>query len=199
MCIRDSSHLETLHNTIEIDPDEQIQLHKLVPVIKDKLWVRETTERGLLVHHELIVGDLFTVYAEDHPTQLRYLSQEDIKSLSLTSEQLRTRSVNNLRKLLPKVERHGEGPTYMLTAGGTFEASLLLVSEVWKSQEPSVSGRVVAAVPARDLILFTGENEREAIVQMREKVREIHQSGNYLISETLLMLDDGKWIPYQQQ
>lgn len=192
--------LETLRNTTEIDTEAPIEIEKVVPVIKDKLWIDETIKRGLQVHHVAVVGDVFTVFAEDHPTQLRYLSEEDIQSLAMSSEQLQAHAINNLRKLLPKVERHGEGPTYMLTAGGTFEASLLLVPEIWESQEPSVSGRVVIGIPARDLILFTGENETSAIVQMREKVKEIHQSGNYLISKTLLMLnDDGKWIPLVEQ
>ena len=83
----------------------------------------------------------------------------------------------------------------MLVAGGTFEASLLLISNVWDDQDVAVDGRVVVAAPARDLIMFTGENAVEAVQQMRRTVEDIHIGGSYLISKTILVRDNGEWVP----
>ena len=45
----------------------------------------------------------------------------------------------------------------MLTAGGNYEATLILLPEVWESVAEMVSGQIVAAVPARDVLYFTGD------------------------------------------
>lgn len=171
-------------------------LEYIVPVIKDKRWLDQSGKQGLQVYREPLAADFFVTYAEDGPSQLRFVNSEEFEAFEMKADELRAKAVENLGSRLTTVERHGEGPLYMLVAGGTFEASLLLLPDVWSDQQPAVDGRIVVGVPSRDLVLFTGENASEAIQQMRTAVKNVHVDGNYLISQTLLVLDQGRWIPY---
>ena len=98
-----------------------------------------------------------------------------------------------MRNRLPKIERYGDGPLYMLAAGGTLEASLLLMADIWQDLEVAVDGRLVAAAPSRDLLMFTGENASEAVQQMRDMVAKIHRDETYLVSRELLIRNNNRW------
>jgi uncharacterized protein YtpQ (UPF0354 family) len=115
----------------------------------------------------------------------------------LSFPELREQAVANLRGVLPQIERHGDGSTYyMLTAGGDYEASLLLLDDLWQQQEPIVKGDLVAAVPARDVLLFTGSGFNVGLRELQAAVERVSMNGSYLISKTLLVRRDNAWEEY---
>jgi uncharacterized protein YtpQ (UPF0354 family) len=148
--------------------------------------------RGGSVKAEHLVADLWIVYAEDSPQSLRYLPGD----ISTTLPELRQRAIRYLRSALPSVQRHGGGPCYMLTAGGNFEASLLLLNEIWDQQAKQVKGELVAAAPSRDVVMFTGSDSPAGLAELRTAVHRIHSSGSYPVSETLLVWRHGSWQGY---
>jgi uncharacterized protein YtpQ (UPF0354 family) len=170
-----------------------LKIDDIVPLIKGSKWLAESDSQGMNVHRENVAADLFVVYGEDGPDYLRFVNRDAYAELGLSAKVMRATALDNLRARLPKIERFGEGPVYMLAAGGTFESSLLLMPEVWKDVDEAVDGRVIAATPSRDLLMFTGENALEAISEMRQMAEKIHRDGNYLVSKELLMLSDGVW------
>src|SRR5256885_92520 len=91
-----------------------------------------------------------------------------------------------LSLFVPPIERHGEGPWYLLTAGGDYVASILLLDEVWQQLEEEIDGDIVAVVPARDVLLFTSSKSSEGLVRIRDKARDIAQGGHHTVSETLI-------------
>lgn len=188
-------HVDALRSAFSSTNQDSISLEEIVPVIKDKTWLDETARQGMQIYHEQLAADLFVTYAADGPSQLRFIDQKEFMSFGLSAAKMRINALSNLASRLPKIERLGEGPLYMLTAGGTFESSLLLLANIWKEQEKAVDGRIVVAVPSRELILFTGENAHEAVQQMRSTVADIQTDGNYLISATILLRDNDRWVP----
>jgi uncharacterized protein YtpQ (UPF0354 family) len=81
----------------------------------------------------------------------------------------------------------------MLTAGGDFEASLLLLDDLWHRQESIVKGELVAAVPARDVLLFAGSNFDIGLRELRTAVEKVSENGSYLISKRLLVRRNNRW------
>jgi len=61
---------------------------------------------------------------------LPLLREDDRKQLNMSWPALRQLAMTNLRRLLPEVKRHGDGPTFMLVAGGNYESSLLLADKL---------------------------------------------------------------------
>ena len=41
-------------------------------------------------------------------------------------------------------------------AGGTFEASLLLLDDLWQEHDDAVDSRLLVAIPSGEILLFTG-------------------------------------------
>lgn len=187
-------HLEALQSTIEVMTSQtRINRDDIVPMIKDHVWLEESKQQQLAVYRQPLAADLSVVFAIDGEHQLAFLSHEQVRELDLSADAIRDLAVDNLRKKLIEPTRHGEGPLYMMTAGGTFEASLLLFDDVWEHQDAAVDGSLVVAVPSRDLLMFTGTNAPEAIQQMRSQVNEVFSHGSYLISKTLLVREGTTW------
>lgn len=171
-------------------------LANVVPLIKSTAWLENASQQGMQVFHEPLAADLHVVYAEEGEHQLAYVRPDQTEAFGLKPSELRNRALENLAQRIPQVKRHGEGPLYMMAAGGTFEASLLLVDSVWDEQDGAVDGRLVVAVPTREILMFTGERATESIQHMRRTTDSFYANGSYLIGKTLLVRDEGKWIPF---
>lgn len=168
----------------------------IVPLIKDEVYlsVARNKETGEVPFaHQHLAGDLWIVYAVDTPDAMRTLGTAEMKGMHLDPPQMKDLAVENLQRILPPVERHGDGPVYLLTAGADYVASLLLFDYVWEQMEELMTGDIVAAVPSRDVLLFTDSTSKEGLEQMRASITEILNSAGYLVSGTMLRRNNGKW------
>ena len=191
-------HLAALASVAEPQPDLPVARENIVPIIKDYeyLALGNQDSSSKPVVKEYLAGDIWIVYAVDLPKAIQALTESQMQELHMKAEDLRELALQNLRRILPNIEQHGEGPWYVLTAGD-YTASLLLVDKIWTQLEDSVEGDVIAAVPARDVLLFTGSRSKEGIEAVRRKTREIHEGGDHVVSQTLLRFTSGKWRVFE--
>lgn len=179
---------------------------RIVPVIKDRPWlaaVRESLKaRGAKEPLESVFEDLnedlIIVYAEDSPRNIRYLTPKDLTELGLRKDQLRSIAVANLRTLLPKAEVRPGPLVSMITAGGDYEASLLLFDDLWSDGQLAADGDVVVAVPARDLLLFTGSKNKAGIAKLRELASKFAREASYRLTDRLFVYRDGRFQRFKQ-
>ena len=137
---------------------------RIVPVIKDRKWLldlRQTLkaqgkEQGHL--SESFNDELIIVYAEDDPTRMRFLSANE--DVGVSPQELRALAIENLRRILPKIEMRVGDHVLLVSAGGDYEPSLLLLDEIWSGGQIKVNGDIVVAIPARDVLLITGSRDR---------------------------------------
>lgn len=170
----------------------------IVPIIKDRAWLQETRQallaRGATNVAENVYDDvneeLVIVYAEDSPKNIRYISPDDLEQAGIARNELRALACENLLRIVPKIERHGEDGTYMLIAGGDYEASLLAVDALWDPARFDVDGDIVVAIPSRDVLLITGSNDEEGIDRLQQAVE--HSSGPYSLTARLFVFRNGK-------
>ena len=134
----------------------------------------------------------------DLGNRIQFVTEDDVASLELDKSEMKDMAVRNLVRILPEVKRHGEGPIYLISAGGTHEASLLLLSELLEGQEQFVKGKVVAAIPSRDFLIFTGSESAEGVVRLRAAVNETYEAASHLISRSLLVFKDGLWEVFEE-
>lgn len=174
---------------------------RIVPVVKDRSWLAEIHEaakaRSGKVPAENVFEDLnedlVIVYAEDTPHNIRYLITDNLAELGLRKSELRALAVRNLRTLLPDVELRRGPLVSMITAGGDYEASLLLFEELWSGGKLGVDGEVVVAIPSRDLLLFTGSRNRAGIAKLREFASTAAKEASYSLTDRLFVYRDGKF------
>jgi uncharacterized protein YtpQ (UPF0354 family) len=176
-----------------------IDRNSLVPIVKDSLFLRsiqeQTGNQANLAAEELL-GDLWIVYASDSDQQIRFLEWADIDAVGLSRDEVKTVALGNLQTLLPEISRHGDGPVYMLTCGGNYEASLILVSSIWESQAELVAGDLILGVPNRDMVVFTGADSITGVETLAELIDRSYREGAYPISNELMRWTGEDWAIY---
>ena len=186
--------------SIAKEPDK-IDTTMIVPVIKDRPWLAETRQalldRGAKETPEHVYDDfsqeLVILYALDSLHNIRYLTPHDLQEAKIDRKELRALAVKNLKRLLPKIEREGGNGIYMMTAGGDYEASLLLFDSIWNSGQIAVDGEIVVAIPTRDLLLVTGSHSTIGLGKMRQMVDEASKEGPYRLTKKLFVYRNGKF------
>jgi uncharacterized protein YtpQ (UPF0354 family) len=177
----------------------------IVPVIKDRPWLAETRQtllsRGAKELPEQLYEDfspdLVILYAEDSPKNIRYLGPRDLELAKIDRKGLRTLACGNLMRLLPKIERHGSNGLYMITAGGDYEASLLLLDTIWTDIQKDVQGEVVVAIPTRDLLLVTGSQSPQGLEKMKQAVQRA-SNGSYRLTPKLFVHRNGQFVEFEE-
>ena len=173
---------------------------RIVPVIKDRQWLDElhnTLKAGGVAQQHLadrFNDELVIVYAQDDPNRMRYLTtQED---LGLSREELRSLAIANLKRVLPKIEMGRVGDVALMSAGGNYEASLLLIDDIWSSGQIQVNGDIVVAIPTRDTLLVTGSRSRSGLKLVRELTAKFKAQGPYELTDTLFRYRDGRFTRF---
>ncbi len=170
---------------------------RIVPVIKTHAWLAEL--RNTLRPQdaepvaEVLNAELVVVYAEDSRSRTRYLTSAEIVEDRKT---LRALAVQNLKRILPKIELRQHGDTFaVVTAGGDYEASLLLLDEMWSGEQIKVSGDIVVAVPAKDVLFVTGSRNRKGLKAVRAMIPEFSK-GPHSLTEKLFVYRAGKFVKF---
>ncbi len=185
-------------------PRQAVDSTRIVPVIKDRLWLEggrtmlpeSDAEKIREVLRDDFTTDLIILYAEEVQEAMRFLSHEDLEAAKIERKELRTLACENLKRLLPKMECHGSDGLYMITAGGVYESSLLLLDSFWRSGQLAVRGDIVVGIPARGLLLVTGSEYPEGIDKVREDVRGAYAQGPYKVTPKLVIYRDGRWAEF---
>jgi uncharacterized protein YtpQ (UPF0354 family) len=176
---------------------------RIVPVIKDRQWLVELNRtlkaQGHAQEHlaDDFNNELVIVYAEDDPTRMRYLTSDE--DIGIARAELRKRAVDNLRRILPKIEMQGDDHVLMVSAGGDYEASLLLIDEIWSGGQLKVNGDIVVAIPARDVLLVTGSHDRSGLKRMREAAAKLVAQGPYGLTDALFVYRNGRFTKFGRQ
>jgi hypothetical protein len=171
------------------------ELRDVVPVIKGRSFFEELAP-GEGIHHEPLVADLFVAYAFDSPESFRFMTGEEGGALGISFPELRQIAEDNLRDKLPEVELTSSGPVHILSAGGNFEASLLLLGDLWEQMAEQVKGSLVACAPARDLLYFTGLEERGGVRSLAQYVEKMYPQAMHPVSKALLLREEKAWVPF---
>jgi uncharacterized protein YtpQ (UPF0354 family) len=196
-----SDRKESLERYISValklsDEPAPLEKDQIVAIVRDSVYLEQLKGRyECAVEH--LCGDIWVLYAQDLPDRTVTLRREDVNELGIDSTALRALAMENLQRVMPAAEQHGSGPWYLLTAGGDYSASLLLYDNLWQSLADSVEGEIVAVVPSRDVVLYTGSRSDEGLKAIKEQAIKIVTTGNYLISDMLIIRKSGKWEVYK--
>lgn len=164
----------------------------IVAMIKDLEYI-QMLGSGPKQMIEHLCGDLWIVYAVDQTETISTLTYDSMTAADVSENELRDLAVENLGRILPEVERHGDGPWYQLTAGSDYVASLLLFDGIWDQIAETLNGQIVATVPSRDVLMYTGSQSASGLSAIRERSNEIAHNGAHAISDSLIVREAGKW------
>lgn len=143
-----------------------------------------------------LAADLLVIHAFDLDTHFELVANRDLARLGVSADELHAKSLANLRALNLEVRAHQGERCTMLTAGGNFEATLLLLPEVWESVQSMVAGNIIASVPARDLIFMTGDAVPENLAELRSVTSKALENADKPLSRQFLRWENGAWSEY---
>jgi hypothetical protein len=119
--------------------------------------------------------DLILCFAEDKGTHYELLQKKVLNSNpSLNEDILHQACVQALiDEIGDKIKMNGD-PEFivMVTAGGNFEAAIILIESFWEQIHQIFEGNVMIGIPARDLLFICKEKNTEA----KDKLKEIIKS-----------------------
>ena len=145
-----------------------VQVRDVVALVKNEDYVRLLVDDVEEITDHL-VGDLWVVYGIDRPRSIESISVTRMAELGLEKVVMRRVAMANLRRMLPSLERHGEGDWFLLTTApemAAYVSSLMLLDVVWETVAGDVDGEIVVGVPTRDVLLVTGSRSREGLVAL---------------------------------
>jgi len=143
-------------------------------------------------------GGLLVAYLMDEGDRFSYVQGKHLRAEGIDADQLHACAVANLGKLAEgRVTIRQNGPTWAFLCGGNFEASLILLDEMWdRALRPYHTGQPVVALPARDVVCFCASSSTAGVAELRAVIKRLWPRGDHLISDKLFRRCDLTWVPH---
>jgi hypothetical protein len=138
------------------------------------------------------------MYAVDEGQHFSYVNLGEMEAAGMSVEDLHRVGLRNLAARIndgkPGLTLVPQASFHALVMGGDFEASLVLIDELWDGslKQYTPNGPVVT-VPARDMCAFCDAASAEGIRQLRTVAQQTTQGGQGLVSDKLLVRKAGNW------
>jgi uncharacterized protein YtpQ (UPF0354 family) len=180
-------------------PGAQTGISSILPIIQNDRFMQslrqqEGSEDPVVCSRWL--ADLWVMYVFDNPAGMQAVRPADLLAMQISADDLHRQAIGNLGRILPELQWHQNGPIYMASLGGTCEASVLLVDGAWEELASDIQADIVAAAPARDLLLFTSAQYRAGIDILRSSAEQFFRESEHPISNMLLRWSRGHWSIY---
>lgn len=125
--------------------------------------------------------DINLTFIADRGNEYVMLQQEFYKhNPKVNKDSLFTLAVTNLMKEIgDKIEMRGNVDDIgMLTAGGNFEATIIMISGTWDHLHKLFGKNIVFCIPANDIFYVCKEGNEDAIKKMKAQISEWFNSDN---------------------
>jgi uncharacterized protein YtpQ (UPF0354 family) len=144
---------------------------------------------------DYFVGDLQLRYSFDNPRYFSSVSAADLTRLKLKREELLPLAIANFRRRYPnfQVERMPAGLS-SVTNAGEIEPSLMLDAGFWDLERQRAASEVIAAVPARDTLVFANRSVTGYVDMLRRVVADVYgAAGESALSRKLFLWTNRRW------
>lgn len=176
-------------------PKELLKEDRILPIIKDKRFIKSLEEINpdFEANHiyEFYNDEIVIFYAEDKENSIQYISREDLMEINFPIENLYKKAIQNLSDQF-QMKRHGENGYFMITAGGNYESSLILL-DIWHQENFPVEGNFVIGIPSRDVLFITGTKDSKNLHRLYDSVEKINETGDHIVSDKIFELRNGKF------
>jgi len=182
-----------MKNALSFCRNAFVYLKASVPATADSLTLSDPDSPVL---HDLNNG-LLIAYVVDNGSSFSYVQNRHLKEAEIDILQLHEYGVKNLRRLTEerlKVQEYG--PVYAVFLDGHFEASLILLDELWnQTLKHLIPGEFAVALPARDVLAFCDASSSEGLAELKRIVSRV-AGGDHLLSSSIYRRQQSKWVPF---
>jgi len=156
-----------------------------------------------LVYNE-INDELYSFFVFDSDNGMRMITKKDLSENKIDRKKIHSIAVKNMssyfdRKGLSirRLDKTGSAKVYSVSLDENYEASILLINKYWNKHTFDVSGNIVAFVPARNVVIVTGSNDREGLRIATSLANSgFKELGNHY-SPNGYLFEAGTWKPFK--
>ena len=169
-----------------------IKKEEIFPLVRTTGFIEELKAEIPDLLYENINSELGVIYlVRDEKISLTI---GDLRNLHLDMLALKSLAVQNLINQI-EVGVEEEGNRYTIVADGKFEASFLVVSDLWSKDNIPVEGTITVGVPANNVLLITGSANPNDMNWIRHRVAQAYVESNIPISDKLFEVKGNSLIP----
>lgn len=142
--------------------------------------------------------ELIVTYVIDEGSHFAFVQNRDLAEEALSSAQLHEAGLRNLLALTSngRLTVHPHGDIFAVIFGGNFEASLLLINELWNdSFRQFVKGQYLAALPNRDVLAFCDRSSSEGRKELLQVIDRLKDSQDHPLTKRLYTRVSDTWVP----
>ena len=178
-------------------PEEKPIIEQIFPMIKDKEYIRQVEKvmpngGKLQMKYVPYNSELFVFYGIDRGSSIQSLQDDDFEALDITDEELHEIALDNLANTL-EVQAQQDEHLIFLVADDNYEASLILLTDIWTKENFPVEGEIVIGIPARNVLAVCGSEETEGMAELQNIIDEVYKSSNHIISDKMFVFRNGKF------
>jgi uncharacterized protein YtpQ (UPF0354 family) len=137
------------------------------------------------------LGNLAIFYVVDVGNNYEMILNRDLP-ISITNDELHELSIKNLRRDIEYKLHDASFGGYGLIAGGYHEANSICLPENWGWLTEYLHDNLIVAIPSRDLILITPENDDDKVANLKIFVYKIFQTQSKLLTRNIFRFDKVK-------
>ncbi|MGH8702713.1 MAG: hypothetical protein ACREVR_16295 [Burkholderiales bacterium] len=176
------------------DPKAMRHIQRIEPIAEVSIpGVKVAPDQLPLMDY--FVGDLHLRYSFDDPRFVSSVSAADLKRLGLKRGELLALSVENFRRLYPgrKIE-YPVPQVALVTDAGDLEPCLMLDAAFWEKESQRRGSAIVAAAPARDVLMFADRSVRGNVDILKQLAVDVYAgAGKEALSKSVFLWNQGRW------
>ncbi len=132
-----------------------------------------------------LTRDLWAVLVLDAPGVLGFVGVRELRRLGLDRDAALQQALANLDARFGAPVVQCSGPVFMLEAEGAYDASLLLLDDLWYSRAERTGGVLYTAAPDPGVLLWADGRDPNALANLRNVVQQAQAGGGTLTSDVL--------------
>ena len=139
----------------------------IIPVIRNRARANMMPTAAGAPILDPLSDEWVVAYTRGPTAGAAYVTEETLAQLGLTRDRLRNVAIENLRRIVGSIDGVEHHLFTMVTAGGAFDPSLVLLDELWRERRFAVDGDIVAAILEPDGLLVTGSKRAASIAHLK--------------------------------
>jgi uncharacterized protein YtpQ (UPF0354 family) len=203
---KSEEHIDRFARKILFDGFTGVDEESILPMLKNQAWVEQVAarqqEKGLEPETLVVMpflADLAVVLAEDAPDIMRPLVMDELEPLGLGKEAAFGLALHNLERVAKGFQLRQMAPGLMCLAGNdAYDASRVLLHPHWQELLDQVEGDLILAPIGRDLILFTGSENKDGLGTMQAILEGERSSPRaaFPVTTEVFRWTEAFWVPH---
>ena len=167
----------------------KMDLSKIFPILKGKLNNSATNTDAAEPVSIPLIDNIDIVFALDKGEHLEFINDATLKGLKLSLEELRSLSIENLKKYvnIKGISIEGDENIQMIKLDRVLESSLILYDELWTKFCIDYSDDIVISIPSRELLLISLASNETGGIQLKEGAKDLYLNGHYKLTPNLFI------------